>query len=98
MDNNKFVLEVTRNQLALINEAVEYLGRHMIWQHNFKPIALQERMKESASKDWYTLLDMWKVIMHHFAKWWPSINIHSYEVLKMWKEPLMTLKILDEAE
>ena len=90
----KYILEVNEQQLQLINNACEYLGRHLIGQKDFKPLVLEER-SENKDKLWYTLTDIRKVIMHHYAKWWNSANVHSYDVYKMGTEPLMSLKEIE---
>lgn len=82
-------IELTPMQLRLVKDACEYLGRHLIGQPNFKPLLMEERIEKKEKTDsWYTLTDLRKVIMYFYNKDWDHFNVHSYEVLQMWVEPL----------
>lgn len=85
-----YQLQVSDRQLELIKNACEYLGRHLIWQHDFKSIELED-WAEDKHKTWQTLLDIRKVVMHEYCKGEQGSNIHSFPVYKMWNEPLMEI-------
>lgn len=94
-----YTLVVTDDQLQLIKNACEYLGRHLIGQPKFKPVVLEDWIDwERQHKHWYTLLDIRKVIMHEYNKNESWANVHSYPVYKMWEEPLMTIYPVSDNE
>lgn len=92
-----YTLQVNDNQLDLIKNACEYLGRHLIWQSSFKSIELED-WAENKHKVWQTLLDMRKVIMHEYCKNETWANIHQYPVYKMWQEPLMEIYQVSDSQ
>ena len=91
----KIQIEVTETQLHLIKEAVEYLGRHALWQTYFEPTLLEDWIDEDRKiVHANNLLDMRKCIMHYncIKQGEPyGVNVHQYEVMKMGVEPLITI-------
>ena len=85
-------IQLTDKQLDLISNAVEYLGRHLLGQKAFKPVIMADWIDEDRKKEHMNvLLDMRKSIKNY--QWDPqeTRSVHQYDVMQMWKEPLITI-------
>lgn len=89
-------MKITLNerQLALLNYALEYYGRHCIGQRDFLTPQLDHRSDPKAVyEQWQTILDMRKVIEHFYLRnVKETVSIHKYDVHRMWTEKLMKIE------
>jgi hypothetical protein len=93
-----YTIKCNKEQLMLIGNACEYLWRHLIWQKDFRHRRHEFNVSKEELKEWYSLTDIRKQVMHQLAIESKEKNkdkmrsCHDDETFKMWEYDLVAIE------